>query len=175
MSEEFKFTKADKIEAPSPKENPLLAIQYSKVPRHVPLTEDLPEELTALADDLARLAAQGVTWNHMAGRVGLMPEELRKMCVLYPALHRAVAYGHGLGADEMSAVVYEDAVVQRNAETALAWLKLRGGWQEPKTGTSIKIDMGAATVAIDLDRLRTQAADQSALLEYDGESEVVDI
>lgn len=171
----FDVIKAE--DAPLPKENPLASIRYSKIPRHVPLTEDLPAELEPLADELVRLATQGVTWAHMAGKVGLLPEELRKLCTAYPALHRAVAFGQGSGADVMSEVVYTEAVVNRNAEVALNWLKLRGGWQEPKGGANIKIETGNTTVSIDLDRLRSQAEDQSKLLEYDfdGKDNIVDV
>ncbi len=145
--------------------NPVAAIRYSERPRLVPVTEELPEQLIPLADELARLASQGVGWHHMAGRVGLNAEELRKLCAAYPALTRAVQYGAGVGADEVSRVLYKKATVDEDIKAITLYLQTKAGFSKPVISPSVSVTSGDVTVSIDLDRIRTQAEEQTALLD----------
>jgi hypothetical protein len=154
------------VGAPIAPVNPVNAIRYSEMPRIVPISEELPEQLAPLADELARLAAQGVTWAHMAGRVGMNSEELRKLCNAYPALLRATQFGAGYGADQVTAVLMKKALVEEDMNAIALYLKTRGGFTEPRAGSaSMSVTAGDVKVSIDLDRLRNQAAEQSNLLD----------
>jgi len=152
-----------------PPANPRRAVVLSDMPRYAQNQDRiLPEELRETAEMLVKLSRLGMSWSHMAGRLGLFPDELRKLCMAYPDLARAAAYGAGVASEEMTNVVYEKAVEQKDLSAAMFWLKARGGFDPPpQKSTSISVTSGDVTVSVDLDRLRDMAAEQATLI--DGE------
>lgn len=149
-----------------PVKNPLAAISYSDIPRYVPVQEELPKEYEDLAKQIIRLSAQGATWAHMAGRLGLGAEELRKLCNIYPALLRAHWYGQGITADIATSQFFE-RLLAGDKDSLFLYLKTRGGFTEPRAGTgaNVSVTSGDVTVSIDIDRIRKQAEEQSNLLD----------
>ncbi len=152
-----------------PPPNPYRSVTFADMPRYVEHQEKmLPENLHALANEIVRLSRLGNSWSGMAGRLGLFPDELRKLCMAYPELARAAAFGLGVGSEDMTQMVYEKAIVEKDLAAATFWLKARGGFEPPpQKGTSISVTSGDVTVSVDLDRLRDMAAEQANLI--DGE------
>lgn len=112
-----------------PPPQPMKAIKLSDMPRYTQRTNDqiLPEQLEPMANEIIRLSMQGTSFASMAGRLGLLPDELRQLMITYPDMQRAMAYGQGLGSDEMTGVVFERGRAG-DMTAALAWLKAKGGW-----------------------------------------------
>jgi hypothetical protein len=152
-----------------PPANPYRSVTFADMPRYVQQQEKmLPEDLHEMANEIVRLSRLGCSWSGMAGRLGLFPDELRKLFMAYPEQARASAFGLGVGSEDMTEVVYEKAVVERDLSAAMFWLKARGGFEPPpQKGTSISVTSGDVTVSVDLDRLRDMAAEQASLI--DGE------
>ena len=150
-----------------PPPEPLKAIVYSDMPRYLENKDSpLPEELQNMAGEVVRLSKQGVSFGALAGRLGVLPEEFRRLCIEYPDLQRAMAFGIGIGSDQMTEKLYNKGAQEGDMTAITLWLKARGGFEPPKpSGGSVAVKSGEVTVSIDLDRIRNMSVEQSNLIE----------
>lgn len=150
-----------------PAPQPLKVYKYTDIPRHKfdPEGKQLVD-VEKMADAMIQYARQGMSFSTIAGRLGYLPDELRKIMNNNPDLYRAMAFGVGLGSEEMTDRLYKKAVQEGDMSAIMTWLKARGGFEPPRAvsqGGNVSLKSGDTTVTIDLDNLKAMTHEQSNL------------
>jgi hypothetical protein len=87
------------------------------------------------ADELRRVAAQGLNLGQTAARFGLSRRRLLERLVEQPELRRAIDEGRAAGIDQISNALFE-AGLRGNVAAAKFYLATRAGWVRP-SGTDL--------------------------------------
>ncbi|MDE3023592.1 MAG: hypothetical protein KGI54_17365 [Pseudomonadota bacterium] len=149
-----------------PPPDPLKVYRFSDMPRYKLDPEGKQKvNVEKLADEIIRLARQGVAFSMIAGRLGFLPDELRKVMQNNPDLQRAMLFGAAIGVDEVSHKNYEKAVQDGEMAAITLYLKARGDFEakKPPPQGNVAVKSGDTTVMIDMDSLRAMTHEQSDL------------
>jgi hypothetical protein len=122
---------------------------------------------TDALEHVERMAFQGMNGEQIAARLGVSARVLRDAAQHFPDLMAALTGGRARATDELSAVAMRAAIGKGDIGAVKFMLQTRHGYNPPKDGPSVVVNMGAGATPPALEIADEQAARQQRLLETD--------